>query len=366
MIDSLDILCQEETIRSIEELIEVDPASIALDKRVANARLIATQVKYLQRAKGKLPSYYAARCIIPSRAYEQSSSEATAMSKSLSGGSLLELTCGLGVDTLYLSKSFDRVVALERDAILSQVARLNFKRLGVSNVEVVNLSAQEYLAQCSECFDVVYVDPDRRAVGGERAVRIEDCSPNIIELMPLLEQISSRVSIKLSPLFDVDEAFRLFSPSMVEVVSLGGECKEVVVTTASSENILKCCAIGVGEVSIPLDSVDNRAESGEFSSEGWEYLITPDVTLQKSRVACHVMRRYGSIWSNNGYAFSMSQPPQEVMGRVERIESVEEYNPKRLKRVLKERGVKGVEILKRDFPHPIERIAKQLGVKIGG
>ncbi len=368
MIDSttIDILCQGETIHSIDELIESDAAAIALDKRVANARLVATQVKYLQRAKGKLPSYYAARCIIPSRAYEQSSSEATAKSRDLSGESLLELTCGLGVDTLYLSRRFKRVVTLEPDASLARVTRINFQRLGVDNVEVVNATAEEYLQGCAERFDVIYVDPDRRVESGDKVVRIEDCSPNIVDLMPRIMEVAPSVSIKLSPLFDVDQAFKLFSPAKVEVLSLGRECKEVVVTTPHLCDELVCRALGVGEVSLRVEDIDNSPSSGEFNPDGWSYLIIPDVAIQKSRVACQVLKGCASIWSNNGYAFTRQEPQAGVMGRVEQIDFIDEYNPKRLKKWLKEHNIRGVEILKRDFPLGVEQIAKQLGVKSGG
>ncbi len=364
-ISSLRLLCTPECQHSIEESIERDPTSIALDKRVEHASLIASQVKYLQRAKSKLPSYYAARCIIPSRAYEQSSSEATAAVKALTGESLLELTCGLGVDTLHLSKRFKRVVTLERDSTLAEVARVNFARLGADNIEVVTASAEEYLESCSELFDTIYVDPDRRTKSGNRAVRLEDCSPNILALKPRLMELCKQLTIKLSPLFDTDEAFKLFAPALVEVVSLGAECKEVVVTTPFSENTIKSCVVGQGEISTPMNMVDNRASTAEFNSAEWHFLTTPDVALQKSRTACHTLRPYASMWSNNGYAFSLEATPT-IMGRCEEIDSIEEYNPKRLKKRLKEEGITRVEILKRDFSTPIEQIAKQLGVKIGG
>ena len=82
-----------------EENIGRDPNAVALDKRIAHAGLVATQVKYLQRARRKLPSYYEARAILPPLAFEQSSSEAAATRKSWRGDVCIDLTCGLGVDS---------------------------------------------------------------------------------------------------------------------------------------------------------------------------------------------------------------------------------------------------------------------------
>lgn len=140
------LLLTPEVRRTVEEQIGRDPAAIALDKRIPHAALIATQVKYLARARTKLPSYYEARCILPPLAFEQASSEACAARKSCSGERVLDLTCGLGVDALYLSKRFREVITLERDATLAAVAGENFRRLGATNIRVINSSAEAFLA----------------------------------------------------------------------------------------------------------------------------------------------------------------------------------------------------------------------------
>ena len=169
---------------------------------------MATQVKYLARAAQKLPSYAAAQCILPPLAFEQASSEACAARKLLEGDTVLDLTCGLGVDALFLSRRFRRVVTLERNEVLARVAAENFSRMGVANVEVVCMSAEEYLRRDGLRFDWIYADPDRRSAQGRKLVRLEDCSPDIVALKPRLAQVSGRLCVKNSPLFDVGEALR--------------------------------------------------------------------------------------------------------------------------------------------------------------
>ena len=68
------LLCKAEVCQAIDENISRDALSVALDKRIEHAAEVATQIKYLGRARKKLPSYFDARCIIPSLAFEQSSS----------------------------------------------------------------------------------------------------------------------------------------------------------------------------------------------------------------------------------------------------------------------------------------------------
>ena len=141
--EEFNILTSPSLREAIEQRIDSNPIDIALDKRLEHASLIATQVKRLQRARAKLPSYYAVRATLPPRAYEQSSSEQCAANKRLTGASVLDLTCGLGVDTLALSRKFARVVSLERDPILAEVTRHNLRLLGADNVEVICSSAEE-------------------------------------------------------------------------------------------------------------------------------------------------------------------------------------------------------------------------------
>lgn len=145
--EEFDTLCRDDVRRAVEENLGRDPLAVALDRRTPHAALVATQVKYLERARTKLPSYYAARCILPPRAFEQASSEACAAHKEPAGDTALDLTCGLGVDALALGRRFRRVVALERDPVLAAVAARNLRLLGAANVEVVCASAEEYLVR---------------------------------------------------------------------------------------------------------------------------------------------------------------------------------------------------------------------------
>ena len=359
--EELDILRLQEVRQAIEENIERDPLRVALDSRIPHAREVATQVKYLQRARQKLRRMYEARCILPQRAFEQASSEQTAAAKRLSGGRLLDLTCGLGIDSTAMAERFESVVAIERDEVLAEVVRENLRRQGIDNVEVVTTSAEEYVAACKEQFDWIYVDPDRRTDQGRRVVRLEDCSPNVVELWPALKRISSRVAIKNSPLFDVEEAFRLFGHCGVEVLSLAGECKEVMIYADGREPALAAEAVGKGRVEFKRSEIVNWPMPEEFAAAEYSHLIIPDVALQKARLAVHSLRAQADIWSNNSFAFARTEP-ESVVGRVERIERIEAFDIKQLKKSLKGRGV---DIILRDFPMGVDDIRRRTGMRSG-
>lgn len=359
--EELALLLTEPVQQAIAAARGRDPLEVALDRRIPHARLVATQVKYLARAERKLPTYAAAQCILPPLAFEQASSEACAAHKAIAGDAVLDLTCGLGVDTLFLSRRFRRVVTLERDPVLADVARENFRRLGVGNVEVVTAAAEEYLDGEGLRFDWVYADPDRRAADGRKLLRIEECSPDVLALRPRIRAAAARLCLKNSPLFDVDEALRLFSDARVEVVSLGDECKEVIVCDDGSGPLVTATALGRGSFAARPDA-EPPAAPARFDAERYRWLVVPDVALQKARLARLHLAGRADMWSENGFAFA-AEEPHGVIGRVLAIERIEPYDPRRLKRELKGRGA---EVLKRDFPLPAEELMRRLGLHAGG
>ena len=66
-------------------------------------------------------------------------------------------------------------------------------------------------------------------------------------------------------------------------------------------------------------------------------------------------------WSDLGFGFA-EEEPHGIIGRVLPVERIEPYDPKRLKRELKGRGL---ELLKRDFPLPAEELMRRLGTRPG-
>lgn len=361
-LEEFTTLTSEEVQRAIAATRGRDPLEVALDAQIPHARLVATQVKYLARAERKLPSYAAAQCILPPRAFEQASSEACAAAKELRGDTALDLTCGLGVDAWFLSRNFRRVVTLERDPLLAQIAVWNFRRLGIPNVEVVCAAAEEYLARPGLRFDWIYADPDRRGTDGRKKVRLEECSPDIAALLPRLKEVSGRLCVKNSPLFDVDEAPRIFGACRVEVLSLADECKEVVVYADGSRPQVTATAIGLGSFSAEPGAAAALPPPGAFEPERCRWLVIPDVALQKARLARLHLRGRAEMWSPNGFAFA-EEEPRGIMGRALEIDRIEPYDPQRLKRELKGRGA---EVLKRDFPLATEELMRRLGLHAGG
>ncbi len=87
----LDILLADEARQLVERYLESDPERLAFALRNP---AVTRQIRMLQKCRNKLPAYYAARCIVPQVAYEQSSSEAAAGMKAETLRTLLALMNG--------------------------------------------------------------------------------------------------------------------------------------------------------------------------------------------------------------------------------------------------------------------------------
>lgn len=370
--EEFSILCLPEVRQAIADNRGRDAAAVALDRRIPHAREVASQVKYLARAAAKLPSYASAGCILPPRAFEQSSGELCAARKHGSGNSALDLTCGLGTDTLFLAQRFGHVTAVERDEVLADVARENFRRLGVGNVEVVCASAEEFLAECAadgRRFDMIYADPDRRNDLGRKMVCLDQCSPDIAALLPLIRSLASTLGLKLSPMFDVDEAFRIFGEVTVEAVSAGGECKEVTLLADGSPARISAVALHTdgrtSEVSFLRRESAPVLCTAQLDPSRYRTLGVPDPALQKARLVSRALAGRADVWSENGFAFSAETDPSDAVGGLCRwyaIEDIVPYSPRRLRRELK--GL-GVELFKRDFPLSPAEVRRACGLREG-
>ncbi|MCC8087696.1 MAG: RsmD family RNA methyltransferase [Rikenellaceae bacterium] len=375
--DQFELLKDKEVRSLIEKNIDCDPQALSLilkcDRKTALA--VCTQIKFLQRCKAKIPKFYEVRCIIPPLSYEQSSSHVTAESKQYSGNLCIDLTCGLGVDTYFFSKNFKEVITVERDDVLTDIARYNLKLLGVENVTVINDSAENFLANYSGSnADLIYIDPARRDGEGKKIFILEDCSPDVTSILDKCLEISTKTTVKLSPMYDIKELIEKLSPrlSAIEVVSIRDECKEV---------IAECSHTPHESVSVTIN-VDGKKRF-EFSADQigrtdgkmpdilkQKFLLIPDVGFYKSRLTTAYFMKYHSeetVYTPSLTGFSFSDHlPYDFCGKAYAVAEIMEYNPKKIKKLLKQRGLRGLTILKKDFPAPAASIKNTLNIREGG
>ncbi len=89
----------------------------------------------------------------------------------------------------------------EMNPELAAAARHNFKALGATNIFIKN---SEATADSVEGIigdfwpDIIFLDPARRDLAGKKVFLLEDCSPDVLKMLPKLLGISRFVFLKLS------------------------------------------------------------------------------------------------------------------------------------------------------------------------
>lgn len=141
-----------------------------------------------------------------------------------------DLTAGLGINVFGFASVCVFVYAVELDENRARALEVNLRIAGCSNVEVINDDCLHWLRTTDKNFNVAFLDPARRSLTGKKMVRLEDCSPNVLEVIPLLKGKATRLLVKLSPLLDIKEVMRRIpGTSCINILEVNREVKELLV-----------------------------------------------------------------------------------------------------------------------------------------
>ena len=182
---------------------------------------------------------------------------------------MADLTGGLGVDSWAFAQVFADVLYNEMQPALADAARHNFSALGCRNVAVRCRELRPgNVTEVLDGFkpDFIFLDPARRASDGRKVFRLEDCSPDVLQLLPELLDSCPLLLMKLSPMADISLVCKqLGCVREVHVVAAEGECKELLLLL--EKGYAGHCAITIFEdgASLLLDQV--QGESGPKT--GW-------------------------------------------------------------------------------------------------
>ena len=257
-----------------------------------DVKKLAAQILSRQKASKKLPEWAAIEKLIfpPSLSVEQSSSEATARYKSslIEGNTLIDITGGMGVDSYYLSKRFEKAHYFEQQEEVAKTAAYNFRLLSANNIQVHNADSINGIQQNNMQADWIYADPARRDANKQKVVLLSDCAPDIKFHLPELFKHAPNILLKTSPLLDIDLAAQeLKSVREVHVIGYEQECKELLFNaneTYSDEFVIKARVINpAGEIIHELDFTRNqeRGATIEFI-EPLSYLYEPHPAMLKA------------------------------------------------------------------------------------
>ncbi len=361
------MLINEETRQYVREHRKDDIRKLAL-QGVKDAAVDLTfalqQIAGWQTAQHKLPTWAAVEGVLypPHLNMEQCSSEQTARYKAKVAGcgdSMVDLTGGFGIDYYWMSQGFRQRTYVEQHAALCALATHNFQQLGLS-CEVVCSDAADYLTRMSPV-DLIYLDPARRNVHGGRTYSIEDCTPNVLALLPLLREKARRVMLKLSPMLDWHQAVEaLGGVSTVHIVSVDNECKELLLVLGDGELQVSC--VNNDEVFVYQP---HQVEASIHPVVRPRYLYVPHASIMKAGCFGEVAERYAvQPVSPNSHLFLSSDEIDGFPGRAFQIEALSTMNKQQLQQHLS--TLTSANIAVRNFPLTADQLRKKLKLKDGG
>ncbi|MDZ7933622.1 MAG: SAM-dependent methyltransferase [Emticicia sp.] len=344
-------------------------------------RLVADQWLARQKAKHKLPSWFANEKIIfpPPLSVEQASSEVTANYKAkvfvrnFGNTKCADLTGGMGLDTWALAKVCDSVTYIEQNSQLALVAKHNFEILEQNNIEVLNENATQVIhsliqERAANRFKTFYIDPHRRDDAKNKVFKIEDCEPNLLTIKHLLPNFM----VKFSPMLDIKMAIeQIQNISEVHIVALENEVKELLFVS-KSQNASVNDKTNIYCINF---TSNNRKQLFEFDYETEEqstvkyskpntYIYEPNATILKAGAFKSIAVHYDlAKLAPNSHLYTSEKLVENFAGRSFMCEAVCKFDKKE---ILSKLPTPKANISTRNFPMKPEEIKKKLGLQDGG
>lgn len=341
-----------------------------------------TQIEGRQRARVKLPSWAAIDGVrYPTHiSMEQCSSQQTALYKSSiasrlvddasSIGRLVDITGGFGVDFSYIARHFSQAVYVERQQSLCDAARHNFKLFNLSQAEIICGDGVDYIEDMLPT-DIIYIDPARRDVNGDKVVAISDCTPDILFLKDQLLEKSCYVLVKLSPMLDWHKAVDDLNHGCrcvkeLHIVSVDNECKELLlVLTKNYTEDMRIYCVNNYDIFNYIPRQIPVSHSNVTDILPTSYLFEPNASIMKAGCFDEIEKDYQvNAIGNNSHLFISRQDNIAFPGRRFIIDKVSTMNRKELRCNLY--GIDRANITTRNFPLSVAELRKRLKIKDGG
>ena len=315
-----------------------------------------------------------------------------------SRGKVADLTGGLGVDSWAFSEVAEEVLYNEMNPALAAAARHNFKALGVTNIFIKNSEAtSDSLKDIFGDFrpDVIFLDPARRDSAGKKVFLLEDCSPDVLKMLPELFGISRFVLLKLSPMADITMAVERLDRTYeeylektsgkgwngqwvreVHVVASGGECKELLILLDRewSEGYSLTCREDGKTLTFKPEEI-TKAKASYPDSTFARIIFEPGKSLTKAGVSNAICERFGLVkLARFTHLYTISEPlsdseleqrtaPLKDFGKVFYVKEILPLNKSSMKDVGKR--YPHSEVSAKNIPMSSDELRTRLKVKSG-
>jgi SAM-dependent methyltransferase len=273
--------------------------------------------------------------------------------------SVADLGCAAGTDTIALARAGAHVLAVDLDPVARELTTANAAVLGLAGDvlivadDAVDLVAAARAGEVAGCGATV-LDPARRA-GGRRQLDPARWSPPWSTVETLLAR-APRAAVKVAPGLDHD---RVPAGIEAEWVSVGGSIVEAVLWGRGISAAWRRATLVRDDDVLELTADANPGSAPAGPVRGW--LHEPDPALIRSGLLSLVAAEMGATLIDPTIAYLSSDSPADSPWLSSyRIDEVLAFSLKKLKALLRTRGVGRVVVKKRGSPIEPETHARQL------
>ena len=306
--------------------------------------------------------------IYPSKiSIEQTSSEIAAnfKSKIVKGKTLVDLSGGFGVDCLYFSNHFEKVIHCEINTSLSEIVKHNFEVIGIKNIQCIVGDSFNILKKNSAKIDCIYIDPSRRSETKGKVFMLKDCLPNVPENLDFYFQYTSNILLKTAPILDITAGLsELKNVKNVYIIAIQNEVKELLweIEKDFIENI-QIKTINFDKNKTEEFNYEFKSFTQASFSQSKKYLYEPNSAIMKSGGFNEISKQFSIDKLQEHSHLYTSNELINFPGRVFEIKKKISYSKNEMKENFEN---KKFNVTIRNFPESVENIRKKWKIKEGG
>ncbi|MCL6673722.1 THUMP-like domain-containing protein [Streptomyces panaciradicis] len=315
------------------------------------------QARLRQRAAAKFGAEDAGRMFFTPNGVEQSTRASVAAYRAgrlraLGVTSLADLCCGIGGDAIALARAGIRVLAVDRDPVTAAAARANAEALGLA--DLIEVREADVTEVDTAGWDAVFVDPARRG-GRGRIFDPEAYSPPLSWAVETA-RTAPHAALKVAPGIPHEA---VPADAEAEWISDGGDVKEAVLWFGTAPGAVRATLLPG-----PRTLLGRGLPDPEVRSVG-RYLYEPDGAAIRAHLVAEVAEEVGGGLIDPTIAYVTSDERHESpYATAYEITDRLPFNVKKLKALLRERGVGTLTVKKRGSavePEELRRKVKPSG-----
>lgn len=315
------------------------------------------QARLRQRAAAKFGEEDAGRMFFTPNGVEQSTRASVAAYRAgrlraLGVTSLADLCCGIGGDAIALARAGIRVLAVDRDPVTAAAARANAEALGLA--DLIEVREADVTEVDTAGWDAVFVDPARRG-GRGRIFDPEAYSPPLSWAVEAA-RTAPHAALKVAPGIPHEA---VPADAEAEWISDGGDVKEAVLWFGTAPGAVRATLLPG-----PRTLLGRGLPDPEVRPVG-RYLYEPDGAVIRAHLVAEVAEELGGGLIDPTIAYVTSDERHESpYATAYHITDELPFNVKKLKALLRERGVGTLTVKKRGSavePEELRRKVKPSG-----